>query len=108
MIPDTLPLGDESHRMAEFAIDPASSISMGQENWEDVLNPMMHRAFGYGAVTEGEGTLRGLARRGEYDLDGFLQFIEYFIVHCRVQGGLFEGKVKILLAPDLTSRTNNG
>jgi len=31
-------------------------------------------------------------------VDGFYWFMEYFIIHHKLQGGLFEGKVKILLA----------
>ena len=68
------------------------------DNWEDILNPMVHRAFGYGMMTEGEQALRGLAWQGKYRLDGFYQFMDYFVVHHGLQGGLLEGKVNMLLA----------
>jgi hypothetical protein len=97
-IPDTIPHADEAHALAIFAGNPADYVSTDQDDWEDVLNPMMHRAFGYGADAEDEGELRGLARCGGYGLDGFCRFMEYFVAHRRLQVGLFEGKIKILLA----------
>ena len=38
----TLPLADEAHQLAVFAEDPASHISLEEDDWEDILNPMMH------------------------------------------------------------------
>jgi hypothetical protein len=97
-IPDTVPPADEAHPLAAFAANPADHVSLDQDDWEDILNPMMHQAFGYGAAAGDRRELRGWARRGEYGLDGFHHFMEYFVIHRRLQGGLFEGKVEILLA----------
>ena len=97
-IPDMVPLADDTHPLAAFVANPANHVSLDQDDWEDVLNPMMHRAFGYGVGVESREELRGLARRGDYSLDGFYRFMEYFVVHRRLQGGLLEGKVELLLA----------
>ena len=39
----------------------------------------------------------GLAQHGEYGLDGFYQFMYYFVVHRGLQHGLLEEKINILL-----------
>jgi len=36
--------------LAIFSGDPMCCVGPDQDDWEDVLNPMMHRAFGYGAL----------------------------------------------------------
>jgi hypothetical protein len=97
-IPHTIPLADENHPLAIFSGNPTDHINANLDDWEDILNPMIHRAFGYGATVESEQVLAGLGRRGQYGLDGFYQFMDYFVVHRGLQGGLLEGKVNILLA----------
>jgi hypothetical protein len=94
-IPHTVPAADEKHPLAIFSGNPADHIDANLDDWEDILNPMMHRAFGYGATAE---VLAGLVRRGKYGLDGFCQFMGYFVAHRGLQGGLLEGKVNVLLA----------
>jgi hypothetical protein len=44
-IPDTIPDASEDHCLAIFSGDPAGCVSSELDNWEDVLNPMMKRAF---------------------------------------------------------------
>ena len=46
-IPTTEPEATETHRLASFAAD-AESYVLGdpQDDWENVLNPMFHQAFG--------------------------------------------------------------
>lgn len=58
-IPDTLPPADERHPLAVFAGNPADHVNIDQDDWEDVLNPMMHQAFGYGAGAGSENELKG-------------------------------------------------
>ncbi|KAF8237738.1 hypothetical protein L208DRAFT_1161805, partial [Tricholoma matsutake] len=47
-IPQTLPHAGEEHPLAIFSGNPASSIGIDMDDWEDTLNPMVHHAFGYG------------------------------------------------------------
>lgn len=97
-IPQTLPHAGEEHPLAIFSGNPASSIGIDMDDWEDTLNPMVHHAFGYGAMMEGKQVSRSLAQQGKYGLDGFYQFMDYFVIHHGLQGGLLEKKVNMLLA----------
>ena len=65
-IPHSVPPADEEHPLALFSGNPAHHVNEDLNDWEDTLNPMVHRAFGYGATTESEQVLKGLARRGKY------------------------------------------
>ncbi|KAF8220693.1 hypothetical protein L208DRAFT_1332334 [Tricholoma matsutake] len=56
---DTIPLADEKH-LAIFSGAPAGHIVPDLHDWEDILNPMMHWAFGYGATTENTEILKSL------------------------------------------------
>ena len=51
-LPDTLPLTDEKHALAVFLGNPAHHIHADLNDWEDTLNLMMHRTFGYGTTTD--------------------------------------------------------
>lgn len=42
--------------------------------------------------------LQILVQQGECGLDGFCQFVEYFVDGHGLQGGLLEGKVELLIA----------
>jgi hypothetical protein len=99
-ISEGVPLADESHPLAGFSGDPASCVSPDLDDWEDILNPMMHRAFGYASsvATQNPDILKDLARRGDHGLDGFCRFIEYFVKSRGLQGGLLESKVELLIA----------
>lgn len=52
--------------------------------------------FGYRATTDSE-TLKNLSWCGLHGLDGFHEFINYFVVHWGLQGSLLEGKIELLL-----------
>jgi len=73
------PLASNDHPLAIFSRDPAACISPGLDDWEDVLNPMMKKAFGWGASVEKIQSLKGLAQSGLNGLDGFYKFMGYFI-----------------------------
>ena len=94
-IPKTIPLANNDHRLAIFLQDLATCIRPELDDWKDILNPMMKWAFGWGANLE---NLEGLARCGWHGLDGFYRFMEYFIIHRKLKGGLVESKFGILLA----------
>ena len=93
---DTIPLADEKHPLEIFSGAPAGHIVPDLNDWEDILNPMMHQAFGYGATTNTE-ILKSLPQQGTHSLNGFYQFINYFVVHWGLQGSLFEGKIELTL-----------
>ena len=76
-IPDTIPDASEDHRLAIFSGDPAGCVSSKLDDREDVLNPMMKRAFDWGANTENFEVMKGLARHGRNGLGGFYRFIKY-------------------------------
>jgi hypothetical protein len=99
-IPASAPLAAPNHPLAVFSGNPMAACTHRAselEDWEDILNPMMKRAFDWGA-NSGSFRLNGLARRGTNGLDGFYRFIEYFITHRGLKGGLVEVKFGILMA----------
>jgi hypothetical protein len=97
-IPDTTPVASEDHRLSIFSGDPEASVSPALDDWEDILNPMMKRAFDWGANLENVQAMRGLARRGQNGLDGFHRFVGYFVMHRGLKGALVETKAAVLLA----------
>lgn len=96
-IPHTIPPANDKHPLAVFSGNLAHQVNTDVNNWEDILNPVVHQAFGYGLMMENKAMLKGLARCGKYGLDGFCQFVEYFVIHRGLQGGLVERKVNVLL-----------
>lgn len=66
---------------------------MPEDDWEEILNPKMKSAFGWGRESVDEG----FARRGLNGLDGFLRFLEYFVTWRGLKGALIETKVVTLL-----------
>jgi hypothetical protein len=95
-IPTTIPAATAEHRLHEFGGDPSKSIQPEVEDWEDLLNPMLKRAFGWG-VNEMNESAKGMLHRGQYGLDGFANFIEYFVKRRGLMGGLIEPKVTAIL-----------
>ena len=84
------------HPLAAFSGDPANCILGGfEDDWEEVLNPRMKQAFGWGE--DSDKVEQDFAWRGEMGLDGFLKFVGYFVDHCGLLGALIETKVTILL-----------
>jgi hypothetical protein len=95
-IPTDNPSATAEHRLREFGGDPSKCIHPELEDWEDLLNPMMKNAFGWGAHEMNEAA-RSMLHRGQYGLDGFVNFIEYFVTRRRLMGGMIEGKVTAVL-----------
>lgn len=98
------------HPLAAFSGDPAEYV-LGdfEDDWEEVLNPRMKQAFGWGG--DSDGVERDFAQRGEMGLDGFLKFVGYFVDHRGLLGALIETKVTILLdaiAKKYVSKIRNG
>jgi hypothetical protein len=95
-IPDDKPPATTEHRLFPFGADPAMSIDPDVDDWEDVLNPMLKNAFGWG---EGEmrESVKEMMNRGNYGLDGFVRFLHYFVMYRGLKGGMFESKVVAVL-----------
>jgi len=47
-IPETAPLTDDTNPLAIFSGDPDACVPPDVDCWEDVVNPMMKAAFGWG------------------------------------------------------------
>ena len=62
--------------LAVFTVLPESCVSGEPESdWKDALNGLFHQAFGWG----GDVLIDGLIQHGRFGLDGFVQFIRYFV-----------------------------
>lgn len=77
-------------------MDPSSCIRPDADDWEDILNPMLKGAFGWGEDAMHEA-VKGMLHRGQYGLDGFIRFIRFFVMSCGLKGGMVESKIKALL-----------
>jgi hypothetical protein len=97
-IPTTNPAATTEHRLYEFGGDPSKCIQPGnwELDWEDLLNPMMKRAFGWGDE-EVNISAREMLHRGQYGLDGFIKFVDYFVTRRGLMGGLIESKTTAIL-----------
>jgi hypothetical protein len=67
--------------------DPATYVSAvtKAEELREALSHLFHKAFGYG---EGLDTRISMVQRGPRGLDGFLNFLEYFISDRGLEGGM--------------------
>ena len=96
-IPSDNPLATAEHRLNEFSKDPSTVVQgPADDDWEEVLNPMMKRAFGWGEDAT-RVAAKEMLQRGQYGLDGFLAFIRYFVMRRGLKGGMFEPKVTAIL-----------
>jgi hypothetical protein len=93
-IPNEVPAADGDHPLAVFAGDPTAYSNDERDDWEEVLNPLMKRAFGWGI--DG-GAVKGVARKGKNGIEGFLNFIEFFVTNRGLVGALIETKCMTLL-----------
>ena len=77
-IPNEVPTADGDHPLAVLSGDPTAYSNDECDDWEDVLNPLMKRAFGWGID---DGAVKGVARKGSNGIEGFLKFIEFFVMN---------------------------
>jgi hypothetical protein len=85
-----------NHRLNAFNMDPSSCISPDTDDWEDILNPMLKGAFGWGEDTMREA-VKGMLHCGQYGLDGFIRYVQFFMMSHGLKGGMVESKIKALL-----------
>ncbi|GLB44007.1 hypothetical protein LshimejAT787_1501910 [Lyophyllum shimeji] len=97
-IPDTVPEATHDDALAVFGGDPASFIDPepemdGDDIWQGMMNATLKRVFGW----QTEVDLTTVIKRGPLGMDGFVRFIEYYIVDRGVPAALLEGKLEHLL-----------
>ncbi|KAJ7737509.1 hypothetical protein B0H16DRAFT_1762357 [Mycena metata] len=99
LIPAHAPLADASHPLAPFSHNPEDDVELNHRardvDWEQYIEPMMKRAFGWGNI-QPELAL-DYVRRGSYGLDGFLNFFRYFVEERGLRGHLITGYMEVLL-----------
>ena len=95
-IPADKPKAILSHRLSAFGVDPSSCIGQGDDDWEDILNPMMKGAFGWGEDAMCKA-VKEMLQRGQWGLDGFIRFLRFFVMTRGLKGAMFESKIKALL-----------
>lgn len=92
IIPAVPPLThlDRTAFLAEFDKPPElydnPNLSV-DELWEEVLNPLLHNVFGWG---DSELRVWGV---GQQRLNGFRQFVEYFVRERGLSDSLFESRI---------------
>ena len=67
-IPASKPEAALSHQLSVFSVDPSSCIMQGNDDWEDILNPMMKGAFGWGEDAMCE-VVKEMMHQGQCGLD---------------------------------------
>ena len=95
-IPETAPLADDMNPLAIFSGDPDACVPPDVDCWEDVVNPMMKAAFGWGNESE-DGRWMGKVCCGQQGIDGFMAFLQFCVQNRGLKGGLIEPKVETLL-----------
>jgi hypothetical protein len=99
-IPPTNAIATTEHRLQGFGGDPTKYVNPEVEDsdtdWEELLNPMMKQAFGWGDH-ETKESAKVMLHRGQYGLDGFVNFLGYFVAQRGLMGGLIESKVMAIL-----------
>ena len=68
-IPEDKPKAILSHRLSVFGVHPSSCIGQGDDDWENILNPMMKGAFGWGEDAMCKA-VKEMLQRGQWGLDG--------------------------------------
>ena len=89
-------MATQEHRLSIFAVDPYSCVAEpGEDDWP-ILNGMLKTAFGWGEA-EMAATIPDMLNRGTLGLDGFIEFIRFFVNRRGLEGVLLETKIDTLL-----------
>ncbi|KAJ7219633.1 hypothetical protein C8J57DRAFT_1596038, partial [Mycena rebaudengoi] len=95
LLPPDVPEPGVSNSLSHLSGDPASYVGAeirAEDLWEEI-NPVVHRAFGWGM---GSDAMQHLVERGDLGVDGALRFFEYFIVERGLHGAVVEAKLEQL------------
>lgn len=96
-LPETIPEASIYDRLAVFAGNPEDHddpMLAADDLWESTLNNSLKSALGW----SDEENMDDIIRRGRYGLDGFVNFVRYFVVKRGVNEALFEGKLTHLVS----------
>lgn len=95
-IPDEVPVATQKHPLSIFTVDPHSCVAEpGEEDWP-ILNGMLKTVFGWGEA-EMAAAIPDMLNRGALRLDGFVEFIRFFVNGRGLDGALLETKIDALL-----------
>lgn len=96
-LPDAVPEGQDGDALAVFSGDPEAYTTpeaTSDEVWEQTLHPLLTNALGWKKTMEEAAQL---VRRGEKGVEGLWRFLNYFVSRRGLQGGLLEGKLRVLI-----------
>ncbi len=93
LLPDNVPMAGPDDLLAVFSGNPESihddpSVAT-QDLWEEILNQKMHIFFG-----KTDTNLESLIQWGQYGIEGFVNFVTYFVEKRGVNPVLFDSQVQ--------------
>ena len=95
-IPNEVPMATQDNPLSVFAVDPRTCVAEpGEDDWL-TLNGMLKTAFGWGEA-EMAAAIPDMLNRGTLGLDGFVEFMRFFVNERGLEGALFETKISALL-----------
>ncbi|KAG6822744.1 hypothetical protein H0H92_012734, partial [Tricholoma furcatifolium] len=95
-LPHSVPEAGPDDKLADFSGDPARAVDSrltGEEIWEEMLNQALKNCLGYGKSHD----LTNIIKRGALGMNGFIRFIEYFVLQRAVPEALVEQKLEHLI-----------
>jgi hypothetical protein len=95
-IPDEVPVATQEHPLSIFTVDPHTCVAEpGEDDWP-ILNGMLKTAFGWGEA-EMAAAIPDMLNQGALGLDGFIEFMRFFVNGRGLEGVLIETKINALL-----------
>jgi hypothetical protein len=95
-IPDEVPVATQENPLSIFAVDSHTCVAKpGEDDWP-ILNGMLKTAFGWGEA-EMAAAIPDMLNQGALGLDGFIDFMRFFVDDRGLEGVLFETKIDALL-----------
>jgi hypothetical protein len=95
-LPNKIPHATHVNPLSIFVMDPRTCVAEpGDDDWL-ILNRMFKTAFGWGKIEMATAILEML-NQGLMGLDGFIQFMKFFVVERGLEGALFETKIEALV-----------
>jgi hypothetical protein len=95
-IPDEVPVATQENPLSIFTVDPHTCVAEpGEDDWP-ILSGMLKTAFGWGEA-EMATAIPDMLNRGALGLNGFIEFMWFFVNERELEGVLFETKIDALL-----------
>ncbi|TFY53533.1 hypothetical protein EVG20_g10072 [Dentipellis fragilis] len=91
-LPSSIPEANDGDVLAAFAYPPPENLDPS-EAWE-MLDPVLNRLVGWGKTA---ASFSEHVRRGEKGMDALHAYLEFFVNHYNIDGGLLEGKIRVML-----------